>query len=411
MKTKNHSKLFFFLAILIAGLFLPALSVKYSYSQTTVNITLAKDNTLYEDVNGNTSNGTGQFLFAGMTAQSSIRRGLIKFDLSSIPKCAVITSVTLKLHMSKTITGSRTVQLRKLSEDWGESTSAPGGEEGFGAAAEPGDATWIHRFYDTDYWGRDGGVFSTTTSAGLSVGGVGFYTWGSTAQMVNDVQGWIDDNTTNFGWLLLGDESATATAKRFDTHENITAANRPVLTVTYNNIVSLNLTAFMEGFWNGTAMINDTTRVYLRNSTSPYAIADNSIAVLNQNGAGTFCFPNAGNGSYYIVANHRNSIETWSKLPVSFVNGVVTVYNFSDAVTKAYGNNLVLKAGKYCLYGADVNKDDVVDAADVSDVDNDAQISVSGYVNTDVTGDNFVDSEDLSIADNNSFYSVILIRP
>ncbi|MBS1550775.1 MAG: hypothetical protein JST15_01750, partial [Bacteroidetes bacterium] len=99
------------------------------------------------------------------------------------------------------------------------------------------------------------------------------------------------------------------------------------------------------------------------------------------------------------------------KLPVSFVNGVVTVYNFSDAVTKAYGNNLVLKAGKYCLYGADVNKDDVVDAADVSDVDNDAQISVSGYVNTDVTGDNFVDSEDLSIADNNSFYSVILIRP
>lgn len=405
MKIKNYS-----LLIIIFALFIQALTINDSRSQTTVNITLAKDNTLYEDVNGQTSNGAGQYFFTGMTAQSSKRRGLIKFDLSSIPKCAIITSVTLKLHMSKTITGNRTVELRRLSESWGESTSSPGGEEGFGAAAEPGDATWVHRFFDTENWGRDGGVFSTTSSASLTIGGVGFYTWGSTAQMVSDVQGWTDDSTSNYGWLLLGDESATATAKRFDTHENQTAANRPVLTVTYK-LISLNLTAFIEGFWNGTSMVSDTARVYLRNSTSPYAIADSAVSVLNQNGLGTFCFFNAGSGSYYLDVKHRNSIETWSKLPVTFLNGTAATYNFSTAANKAYGDNLILKAGKYCIYGGDVNKDDIVDASDVSNVDNDALNSVSGYVKTDLTGDDYVDSADLSIVDNNSLNSVSLIRP
>ena len=84
MKTKNNTGLLFIFAFLISGLFLTALFVKDSFSQTTVNITAANDNTLYEDANGLTSNGAGQYFFTGKTATSSLRRGLIKFDLSSI---------------------------------------------------------------------------------------------------------------------------------------------------------------------------------------------------------------------------------------------------------------------------------------------------------------------------------------
>ena len=47
----------------------------------------------------------------------------------------------------------------------------------------------------------------------------------------------------------------------------------------------------------------------------------------------------------------------------------------------------------------------------MSEVDNDAYNSVSGYVRTDLTGDDFVDAEDLSIVDNNAFNSVSVIRP
>ena len=82
--------------------------------------------------------------------------------------------------------------------------------EGDGAPATPNDATWRHRFFDTIFWTMQGGDFSATVSASQSVGGVGQYTW-SSAQMVADVQLWLDSPTSNFGWLVLGDETASAT--------------------------------------------------------------------------------------------------------------------------------------------------------------------------------------------------------
>ena len=48
--------------------------------------------------------------------------------------------------------------------------------------------------------------------------------------MVADVQSWLDNPASNFGWLVLGDETAIATAKRFDTRES---ASPPVLTIEY----------------------------------------------------------------------------------------------------------------------------------------------------------------------------------
>ena len=48
--------------------------------------------------------------------------------------------------------------------------------------------------------------------------------------MVADVQSWLVNPASNFGWLVLGDESGSGTAKRFDTRES---ASPPVLTVEY----------------------------------------------------------------------------------------------------------------------------------------------------------------------------------
>ena len=47
---------------------------------------------------------------------------------------------------------------------------------------------------------------------------------------MRDVQSWLDDPASNFGWLVLGDESEISTAKRFDTRES---ASPPVLTIIY----------------------------------------------------------------------------------------------------------------------------------------------------------------------------------
>ena len=204
-----------------------------SASAATVSINPTKDNTLYEynPSEGDLSNGAGFHFFAGENAMSEIRRGVLAFDIAGhIPTGSTITDVSLTMNMSMAASGTPlTIELHKLLADWGEGTShAPGGE-GQGAPATSNDATWRHRFYDTIFWTTQGGDFSVTVSASQSVGLAGQYTW-SSAQMVADVQSWLDNPSTNFGWLVLGDESAPATAKRFDTRESATP---PVLMIVY----------------------------------------------------------------------------------------------------------------------------------------------------------------------------------
>jgi len=111
------------------------------------------------------------------------------------------------MNMSMTaLDTARVIELHKLLADWGEGTSQATGEEGQGAPATPNDATWRHRFFDTIFWTNEGGDFSAVVSASQSVGPVGQYTW-SSAQMVADVQSWLENPASNFGWLVLGDES------------------------------------------------------------------------------------------------------------------------------------------------------------------------------------------------------------
>ena len=216
--------------ILTAGLIFIGASLA---SALTISIIPSKDNTLYEfDPNeGDVSNALGFHFFAGETNQGEIRRGVLAFNVAgSIPPGSTITAVSLSLNMSRTLLETaRIVELHKLLADWGEGTSHAPGEEGDGAPATTNDATWRHRFFDTIFWTMLGGDFSATVSASQVVGPVGPYTWNS-AQMVADVQSWLDNPSSNFGWLVLGDESTNATSKRFDTRES---ASPPVLTIEF----------------------------------------------------------------------------------------------------------------------------------------------------------------------------------
>jgi hypothetical protein len=223
-----RSKIFFALVLTTALGFIAS-----SASAAIINITPSKDNTLYEydPADGDKSNALGFHFFAGETAMGELRRGVIAFDIAGhIPPGSTIIAVTLSLNMSKTpLDDPRTVELYKLLADWGEGTSMAPGEEGDGAPATPNDATWRHRFFDTLFWTTEGGDFSATVSASQSVGPLGQYTW-SSVQMVADVQSWLDSPASNFGWLVLGDESTSITSKRFDTRES---ASPPVLTIQY----------------------------------------------------------------------------------------------------------------------------------------------------------------------------------
>lgn len=70
-----------------------------------------------------------------------------------------------------------------------------------------------------------------------------------------------------------------------------------------------------------------------------------------------------------MTIRQRNSIETTTAVPVSFA-GIATNYSF-DNPSKAFGNNLVLKAdGNAAIYSGDISQDGIVDGSDMAAVDN-----------------------------------------
>jgi hypothetical protein len=216
---------------LLAGF--AALLVSALVHATTVVITTTRDATLIQDPNAELALGAAYNIYAGRVGENSggtLRRGLLYFNTSVIPVGSVITSVQLKLNMSATQGGTFTVGVHRCLLSWGEGTSFAFG--GGGATPTAGDATWVNRFFPGTPWPVAGGSYSTTASATKSVGAVGWYVWGSTPQLVADVQNWVDQPSGNLGWALIGNETTLQSVKRFDARES-GATTQPQLIVIY----------------------------------------------------------------------------------------------------------------------------------------------------------------------------------
>lgn len=203
----------------------------------TVSLAPVADNTLYEyelfPGAEATSNGAGQYFFAGNNATGFTRRGLIRFDVTgSVPEGATITGVTLTLHVSQTVAGPVEVALHRVLAPWGEASSQARGGEGGGGAASSGDATWHHRFFPATMWAVPGGDVASAASGSKVVDGIGFSSF-SGPGLIADVAGWISGTNANHGWCLIGDESMPATAKRFDSRTNIDDEFRPMLVIEF----------------------------------------------------------------------------------------------------------------------------------------------------------------------------------
>ena len=225
---------------MIAFLCMSGLAANTALADTLV-LEPAKDNTLYEDPTGRFSNGAGQYLFIGRTGSqngipASARRALMSFDLSGIPVGSQITSAELQVLINKVPpqAGGGVASLHYVDRDWGEGASNAPGPEGQGSAAAPGDATWVHRFFDTDNWTSPGGDYNATASQTAFLSSVPeTVTFASNAGTISDVQSWVDMPASNFGWIMLGDEAAVENARRLVSRESTDAAERPQLTIEF----------------------------------------------------------------------------------------------------------------------------------------------------------------------------------
>jgi hypothetical protein len=233
-----------------------------------------KDNTIYSE--GDSSNGKGDYLFTGINNNGNERRALIQFDLSFLTDTDSLISASLQMYMSKTTSDYRNVMLYRVKKAWGEGTSNAIFEEGGGATAASGDATWNYAYYDTNQWINPGGDFDSIPSDSLQINQTGVYTW-SGIGVLRDVNYWRENPDSNFGWIVIAKGQAPS-SKRFNSGNN--SENQPLLILQkFQAINSLHSTT------------NNTFQIFPNPSSGEFSITQNedspiqSIRVLSLTGA------------------------------------------------------------------------------------------------------------------------------
>jgi hypothetical protein len=192
-----------------------------------------KDSSIYAE--SNNTNGAGMGIFAGNTRVGLARRGLLQFDLSAIPEGATINSVSLQLKVSRTIVGASDQSLHLLLSDWGEGERDPEGEEGTGITPHEGNVTWNSNFHNQSSWDTAGGDYVESASAIASIEATNFVAEWTGDDLVSDVQSWINGDSENFGWILIGDETSSPSAKRYSSSNDSRAdeGEKPRLVIRY----------------------------------------------------------------------------------------------------------------------------------------------------------------------------------
>ena len=167
--------------------------------------------------------GGNTLLNLGTDGQGGVRRGLLRFDVSAIPAGATVTSAVLRLTVVRIPVGgpaNSNFELHRLLADWSGGTQAGNS----GAPATEGEVTWNSRMHGTGGWTDPGaaGDAEATASASQfvnSISGV-TYEWAG-AGVTRDVQDWMNEPGSNFGWLLRSDdEDSRRTARAFAALEN-----------------------------------------------------------------------------------------------------------------------------------------------------------------------------------------------
>jgi len=146
-------------------------------------------------------------------------RGLVKFNLSSIPSGATVTSATLRLYLNREGGAAYDISAHKVLESWDEGT----------ICNNNGVANWTVRSGTVTNWSTLGGVFGaalSTTNIPRTTGV--YYQWTGLQTTVNE---WLGSPSTNYGFLLKAvTENIADDRFEFDSRE---ATNKPQLVINY----------------------------------------------------------------------------------------------------------------------------------------------------------------------------------
>jgi hypothetical protein len=213
----------------------------------TIVVPVTQDTTLFEF--SPTSNLGAAKLGAGAIAQLVLpagtparMRALMRFDLAEIPAGATITAAELQVtvvdHLPGGIPPGSTFELHRVLKDWGEGVQV---NFNLGAPAVDGEATWVAPKHPGPAWTAPGASGADDAadkiSSTVAINALGAYTFPSTSDLIADVQNWLANPASNFGWLMKSaSENLQQTARRFGHREG--TAGAATLTVTYTALAT-----------------------------------------------------------------------------------------------------------------------------------------------------------------------------
>lgn len=182
----------------------------------TSTCTLTSTNDGYtKNYMGNTANGNGTTMYVADDGVSW-HRSFVQFTVvggtcaegGTLPASVTVQSATLRLYLKQACfgCGGRPYRLRKVNQAWTE-----------GALAYPGP---------TDLGSNSATFNAPSVDNTVDISG---------AQLTTDVQAFVNDGATNYGWKIEqnGGSSNNATPAGWGTHEDGTAGKHPKLVVVY----------------------------------------------------------------------------------------------------------------------------------------------------------------------------------
>jgi hypothetical protein len=252
-------------SLLVAGMATPLHGTEPNTGHASgleqIELVADQDATLFAE-GSDLASGSGSFLFVGNIASGASRRALVRFDLRGLSPGTEILEASVQFTVDRQGPGSNTQDLgriHRILESWGEGAS-DGGTGGAGTKAENGDTTWTYRSFHpplageaSTTWSRPGGTFVESPSASAVLTGRGQVSFGSSAELVSDINGWLMGTFPNHGWILLGNESRDQAARRIIGRSHPTSSWRPRLTLRYRSgmVVSIQRLPELVMTWKG----------------------------------------------------------------------------------------------------------------------------------------------------------------
>ncbi len=192
----------------------------------TTIISVDRETAIFAESPGNNL-GAGNLIAGTNAFGGDIARSLLAFNIASaIPSGSHIDSVIFQLGVIRQSNrnAASAYELHRFLTAWTEGNG--GLSVNTGSPALAGETTWNSQSHGSILWsapGTQAGVeyasLASATGAVINSGST-IYSINSAPDLVADVQSWLDNPATNFGWLFKGSsEGTTGTARRFSSTE------------------------------------------------------------------------------------------------------------------------------------------------------------------------------------------------